>query len=123
MTRPDILIVEGLNVLQGGATGAFVSDYFDFSIYVDADPADIEEWYVARFLTLRGDGLSAIRRRTSIDMSAFPRARPMRRAGAFGRRSTFVNLDANILPTRERATLILQKSFDHSVREVWLRRR
>ena len=51
--RPDILIVEGLNVLQGGATGAFVSDYFDFSIYVDADPADIEEWYVARFLTLR----------------------------------------------------------------------
>jgi type I pantothenate kinase len=51
--RPDILIVEGLNVLQAGESGAFVSDYFDFSIFVDADPGDIERWYLERFLTLR----------------------------------------------------------------------
>ena len=53
VTRPDILIVEGLNLLQGGGTGTYVSDFFDFSIYVDAKPEDIEPWYVDRFLTLR----------------------------------------------------------------------
>src|SRR5687767_5327360 len=53
VTRPDILIIEGLNVLQGGGSGTYVSDFFDFSIYVDADPSEIESWYVERFLTLR----------------------------------------------------------------------
>ncbi len=53
VTQPDILIVEGLNVLQAGSGGPFVSDYFDFSVFVDADIADIEKWYVERFLTLK----------------------------------------------------------------------
>ena len=53
INRPDILIIEGLNVLQAGDSGAFVSDHFDFSIFVDADPEDIERWYIERFLTLQ----------------------------------------------------------------------
>jgi type I pantothenate kinase len=122
VTRPDILIVEGLNVLQGGATGAFVSDYFDFSIYVDADPIDIEEWYVGRFLTLRD---TAFRNPASY----FHRYVGLsdEEAVAEGRRIwkeiNFVNLEANILPTRDRATLILHKNADHGVGGVSLRRR
>jgi type I pantothenate kinase len=121
-TRPDILIVEGLNVLQGGGTGTFVSDYFDFSIYVDATPEDIEAWYVDRFMTLRATAFQ--------DPKAyFHRFAQMSEAEAEeeGRRIwkeiNLLNLQENIHPTRERATLILHKSFDHSVREVWLRRR
>ena len=122
VTRPDILIVEGLNVLQGGASGAFVSDYFDFSIYVDADPIDIEEWYVGRFLTLRD---TAFRNPASY----FHRYVGLsdEEAIAEGRRIwkeiNFVNLEANILPTRDRATLILHKNADHGVGGVSLRRR
>ena len=120
--RPDILIVEGLNVLQGGATGAFVSDYFDFSIYVDADPVDIEEWYVARFLTLRDtafrDPASYFHRYVSLsDDEAIAEGRRI------WREINLVNLGANILPTRDRATLILHKDADHGVRGVSLRRR
>ena len=120
--RPDILIVEGLNVLQGGSTGAFVSDYFDLSIYVDADPTDIEEWYVARFLTLRDtafrDPASYFHRYVSLsDPEAVAEARRI------WREINLVNLEANILPTRERATLILHKSADHGVASVSLRRR
>ena len=120
--RPDILIVEGLNVLQGGATGAFVSDYFDFSIYVDGSPVDIEEWYVSRFLTLRD---TAFRNPASY----FHRYVGLtdEEAVAEGRRIwqdiNLVNLVANILPTRERATLILHKNSDHGVGGVSLRRR
>jgi type I pantothenate kinase len=120
--RPHILIVEGLNVLQGGGTGAFVSDFFDFSIYVDADPADIEEWYVARFLTLRDTAFqnpaSYFHRYVSLsDPEAVAEARRI------WREINLVNLKANILPTRERATLILHKSADHGVASVSLRRR
>jgi len=122
VTRPDILIVEGLNVLQGGATGTFVSDYFDFSIYVEATPEDIETWYVERFLTLRATAFQ--------DPGAyFHRFVELTEAEAEeeGRRIwkeiNLLNLTENILPTRERATLILRKNLDHSVREVWLRRR
>ncbi len=120
--RPDILIVEGLNVLQGGATGAFVSDYFDFSIYVDADPADIEEWYVARFLTLRDtafrDPGAYFHRYVALsDDEATAESRRI------WREINLVNLEANILPTRDRATLILHKDADHGVRSVSLRRR
>jgi type I pantothenate kinase len=120
--RPDILIVEGLNVLQGGSTGTFVSDYFDFSIYVDASADDIEAWYVDRFMRLRATAFQ--------DPNAyFHRFALLSEAEAEeeGRRIwkeiNLLNLEENILPTRERATLILQKSLDHSVREVWLRRR
>lgn len=122
VTRPDILIVEGLNVLQGGGTGTFVSDYFDFSIYVDATPEDIEGWYVDRFLRLRATSFQ--------DPGAyFHRFAQLSEAEAEeeGRRIwkeiNLLNLSENILPTRERATLILHKGQDHSVREVWLRRR
>jgi type I pantothenate kinase len=120
--RPDILILEGLNVLQGGTIGTFVSDYFDFSIYVDADPADIEQWYVARFLTLRGtafrDPSAYFHRYASLsDDGAWAEG------GRIWREINLVNLDQNILPTRERATLILSKVSDHSVSRVSLRRR
>jgi len=120
--RPDILIVEGLNVLQGGATGAFVSDYFDFSIYVDADPSDIEEWYVSRFLTLRDtafrDPAAYFHRYVSLsDDEAIAESRRI------WKEINLVNLEANILPTRDRATLILHKNADHGVGGVSLRRR
>ncbi|HSL25380.1 MAG TPA: type I pantothenate kinase [Acidimicrobiia bacterium] len=120
--RPDILILEGLNVLQGGANGTFVSDYFDFSIYVDADPGDIETWYVERFLTLRDTAFRSPeayfhRYATLSDDEA------RTEAARIWREINLLNLVDNILPTRERATLILHKSFDHSVTGVSLRRR
>lgn len=122
VTRPDILILEGLNVLQGGGTGTYVSDFFDFSIYVDAEPAHIEQWYVERFLTLRATAFQ--------DPAAyFHRYASLTEAEAEdeGRRIwkeiNLVNLEENIAPTQERATLILRKDLDHSVQEVRLRRR
>ncbi len=120
--RPDILIVEGLNVLQGGGDGAYVSDYFDFSIYVDADPDDIADWYVDRFLTLRDtafrDPESYFHRYSSLsDQDAHREA--LRIWDDINR----VNLIENILPTRDRATLILDKLADHSVASVRMRRR
>ncbi|MFO7299293.1 MAG: type I pantothenate kinase [Actinomycetes bacterium] len=119
--RPDILIVEGLNVLQAGGTGAFVSDYFDFSIFVDAEVPDIREWYVRRFLTLKDTAFKE------------PDAYFSRYAGLTDEearqvaldiwtRINEVNLMENILPTRERADLILEKGPDHSIRRVRLRR-
>jgi type I pantothenate kinase len=118
----DLVILEGLNVLQGGGEATYVSDYFDFSIYVDADPLDIEHWYVERFLTLRDTAFSQphayFRRYRGLnDVQA--RAE----AGRIWKEINLVNLEENILPTRERATLILHKARDHSVREVRLRRR
>jgi type I pantothenate kinase len=120
--RPDILMVEGLNVLQGGGSGAFVSDYFDFSIYVDADPADIEEWYVSRFLTLRDtafrDPAAYFHRYASLsDDEAVAESRRI------WKQINLMNLEVNILPTRDRATLILHKNPDHGVGGVSLRRR
>ena len=119
---PDIVIIEGLNVLQGGGFGSYVSDYFDFSIYVDADPAHIEEWYVQRFLTFRDtafrDPTNYFHRYASLsDQEA--RAEATRIWNEINR----PNLEQNIAPTKERATLILHKSRDHSVDQVYLRRR
>jgi type I pantothenate kinase len=119
--QPDILILEGLNVLQAGGSGAFVSDYFDFSIYVDAETDDIRRWYVERFLTLKDTAFN--------DPDAYFR----RYAGLSDDEATEValgiwarinepNLIENILPTRDRATLILEKGSDHSVTRVKLRR-
>jgi type I pantothenate kinase len=124
--RPDIVILEGLNVLQASAGpegGAlFVSDFFDFSIFVDADEADIEAWYVERFHALRTtvftDDRSFFHRFAGLDVDE---------ADAFARMvwSTInqPNLRQNILPTRERAHLVLEKGPDHAVRRVHLRRR
>lgn len=121
LMRPDILIVEGLNVLQAGDGGVFVSDYFDFSIYVDADTASIRKWYVERFLTLRDTAF------TQSD-AYFRRYAELSDEEAAGvaldiwERINEVNLVENILPTRERASLILEKAEDHSVQLVRLRR-
>ncbi len=119
--RPDILIVEGLNVLQAGHSGAFVSDYFDFSIFVDADIEDIESWYIERFLTLKETAFTQpdayFRRYADLtELEAIEEAKDI------WKRINEVNLTDNILPTRERASLILEKDSDHSVRRVRLRR-
>ena len=121
--QPDIVIVEGLNVLQTGAGGArkFVSDFFDFSIYVDAREEDIEQWYVERFLTLR----ETVFRNPSSYFHRYAGLAPDE-AVATARRLwqtiNLVNLRQNVLPTRERAHLILEKGRDHAVRKVRLRK-
>jgi type I pantothenate kinase len=124
--RPDIVIVEGLNVLQAGdgsgkSARVFVSDFFDFSIYIDADEADIEQWYVARFLTLREtvfrDARSYFHRYASLN-----EADATATAREIWRTINGVNLRENISPTRERARLVLEKGGDHAVRRVRLRR-
>jgi type I pantothenate kinase len=120
--QPDIVIVEGLNVLQVSRTGVeFVSDYFDFSIYVDADERDIEEWYVARFQALREsifrDPNSYFRHYAELsDADANSVARYIW-ATINGR-----NLRENIAPTRDRASLVLHKERDHRVSRVDLRK-
>jgi type I pantothenate kinase len=125
--RPDIVVVEGLNVLQtpDGARRrslrTFVSDFFDFSIYVDAEEADIEDWYVDRFLTLRDtafrDPNSYFRR--FADLSEEEAVTTARRIWS---EVNGLNLRQNILPTRDRARLIVRKARDHSVTEVRLRK-
>jgi type I pantothenate kinase len=120
--QPDIVIVEGLNVLQTGASaGSWVSDYFDFSIYVDAEEDDVEQWFLERFRTLREtvfkDADSFFHRFAELgEDEAVGMARQI------WRDINGVNLRENILPTRERAHLILRKGADHGVREVQLRR-
>jgi type I pantothenate kinase len=125
--RPDILIVEGLNVLQparlpkGGDAVPFVSDFFDFSIYIDADPKVIEEWYVARFLKLRGtafrDPGAYFHRYASLTQDE-----AVERALEIWRSINLKNLEENILPTRRRARLVLRKARDHRVESVSLRK-
>jgi type I pantothenate kinase len=124
--QPDILIVEGLNVLQtGGRRGRmspmFVSDFFDFSIYVDADESDIEQWYVERFNRLRDtvftNPSSYFHRYASLSPQE-----AVETASRIWQTINLVNLHDNILPTRERAHLILEKGRDHSVRNVRLRK-
>lgn len=124
VSQPDILIVEGLNVLQTGTTGdrrVFVSDYFDFSVYVDADEKHIEQWYIKRFLKLRDTAfqnpLSYFHRYATLnDDEAITVARDI------WRRINGLNLAQNVLPTRTRADLILQKTADHGVASVKLRK-
>jgi type I pantothenate kinase len=124
---PDVLIVEGLNVLQparpraDGRQGVAVSDFFDFSIYVDARTDDVRSWYVKRFLRLRetafSDPESYFHQYASLsDQQAVERAEQI------WRDINEVNLVQNVLPTRPRATLVLSKGADHSVRRVRLRK-
>ncbi len=128
VSQPDILIFEGLNVLQPGLldTGrAFtpsiiVSDFFDFSLYVDANEPDIEAWYVKRFRALQR---TVFQNPTSYfhhyrDLSE-DEAREVARG--IWRQINLVNLRENIQPTRERANVVLRKRQDHSVGEIWLR--
>ena len=122
--QPDIVIVEGLNVLQTGTgRGAmFVSDFFDFSMYVDANEADIEQWYIERFLTLRE---TVFRNPSSYfhRYAALTPAQAAETARAIWQQVNLVNLRQNVQPTRERAHLILEKGRDHAVRRVKLRKR
>lgn len=125
--RPDVLIVEGLNVLQPARTSAagepalWVSDYFDFSIYVDARTPDVRQWYVDRFLSLREVAFAQ-------PESYFHRfatlsdAEAITLAEATWDSVNAPNLEQNILPTRGRATLVLRKGSDHTVEHVRLRK-
>jgi type I pantothenate kinase len=122
--QPDIVILEGLNVLQvgspSGATASeFVSDYFDFSIYLDADEADVRAWYVERFLTLRKTVFQDPRSyfRHFADLSE---DEAVATAESIWEEINGRNLKENIAPTRERASLILRKESDHRVSEVSL---
>lgn len=125
VAQPDIVIVEGLNVLQTGIADGenpwFVSDFFDFSIYVDAVVEDIRRWYVERFFTLRE---TAFRDPTSFFHRFAVLSDEEATATALGIWKTIneKNLVDNILPTRERADLILRKGRDHRVERVDLRR-
>ena len=127
VSRPDVLIVEGLNVLGApplrpmGGTGMAVSDFFDFSVYVDARVSHVEKWYVERFLKLRETAFAD-------PDSYFHRYAALSDAEAEATALTIwqtingPNLVENILPTRQRASLIIVKGEDHSVRKVRLRK-
>jgi type I pantothenate kinase len=125
--NPDILIVEGVNVLQtgrlprDGKAVPVVSDFFDFSVYIDADEPVLRQWYVKRWLTLRDTAFTDPR-------SYFHRyavlsdEEAIATAIAIWERTNLANLEDNILPTRPRATLILKKGADHVIQQVALRR-
>lgn len=125
--RPDVLILEGLNVLQGGRErtdgrpGLAVSDYFDFSVYVDAKPEDIRRWYINRFLTLRNTAFqnprSYFRR-----YAALSDAEAVEKASHIWDTINGPNLVENVVPTRGRADLVLRKDSDHRVHSVLLRK-
>jgi type I pantothenate kinase len=127
VSQPDVVIVEGLNVLQTGRGRAgkplpiFVSDFFDFSIYVDAGEADIEQWYVERFLRLREtvfqDPSSYFHRYAALSADA-----AVATAMRIWQTINLVNLRQNVAPSRARAHLVLDKGRDHAVRRVRLRK-
>lgn len=118
--KPDILILEGLNVLQTGPT-LMVSDLFDFSIYVDAKTEDIERWYIDRFLKLRQ---TAFREPGAhfAEYADMGEAQAARKARELWQTINLPNLVENILPTRVRASLVLRKGYDHSVERVRMRK-
>jgi type I pantothenate kinase len=125
--RPDIVLIEGLNVLQparvtaSGQVGLAVRDFFDFSVYVDAAAPDIRNWYTSRFLRLRETAFRD-------PASYFSRYAMLTEQEAVAEAERIwdtingPNLEANIKPTRSRATLVLRKDTDHSVRYVRLRK-
>lgn len=124
---PDILIVEGLNVLQTGLTlnqslpNYFVSDFFDFSIYVDADVNDIESWYIDRFIKLRDTAFqneqSYFKKYAQLSLEE-----SIEISKRIWKEINYVNLIQNILPTRNRADLILHKSHNHHMDRIKLRK-
>jgi type I pantothenate kinase len=125
--QPDILIVEGLNILRRNEhvhqrQRLFVSDFFDFTIYVDADERDLEQWYIERFLTFREtafrDPSSFFTRFAQLSVEE-----AIQTARGIWHEINVPNLHENILPTRERAHLILKKSANHLIQEIRLRKR
>ncbi|EGU9031311.1 type I pantothenate kinase [Vibrio parahaemolyticus] len=125
--RPDVLIIEGLNVLQSGMDyphdphRVFVSDFLDFSIYVDAESETIEQWYVERFLKFRRGAFtkpgSYFSHYTQLSVDE-----AKSKAKEIWHNINGLNLELNILPTRERAHLILHKGANHLVDKVSLRK-
>ena len=125
--RPDILIVEGLNVLQAGNLPKdgkeipYVSDFFDFSVFIDAEEDVLHKWFVDRFLTLREtafrDPKSYFHRYSKLSDSEAAET-----ATSIWQRINLINLRENILPTRQRAHLILKKAANHLVQDVSLRK-
>ncbi|HAS6350239.1 TPA: type I pantothenate kinase [Vibrio vulnificus] len=125
--RPDVLIIEGLNVLQSGMDyphdphRVFVSDFLDFSIYVDAESETIEQWYIERFLKFRKGAFtkpgSYFSHYTKLDEQ-----QAIQKAKEIWRDINGINLVQNILPTKERAQLILRKGHNHLVEEILLRK-
>ena len=127
VNKPDILIIEGLNVLQpaplprDGNAIPYVSDFFDFSIFVDADEKNIKNWYIQRFLKLKS---TAFKEEKSYfnKYSYLSDEEAVNEATSLWEKINYVNLIENILPTRQRANLILRKSENHSVNQISLRK-
>ncbi len=125
VTRPDVLIVEGLNVLQPARSASrsniAVSDYFDFSIYVDARTPDVRRWYIERFLALRSTAFA----RPGAYFGRYAGLTDDEAVGVAGQIWDDINapnLAQNIVPTRARATLVLRKDPDHRITQVRLRK-
>ena len=123
---PDVIIIEGLNVLQTGAAtqdgpSAFVSDYFDFSIYIDAEEAVVRRWYIERFLKLRESAFADPRSYFS-RYASLSDDEAVETASGIWDAINGPNLTENIAPTRARADLVLHKSDNHIVDEIRLRR-
>ncbi|MFM2579067.1 type I pantothenate kinase [Vibrio fortis] len=124
---PDVLIIEGLNVLQSGMNyphephRVFISDFLDFSLYVDADSAQIQEWYVNRFMKFR-EGAFAKPGSYFSHYTLLNDQEAVDKAQNIWKSINGLNLEQNILPTRERAHLILRKGANHMVEEVLLRK-
>ena len=124
VTTPDVLILEGLNVLQPPSSGQelALSDFFDFTVYIDADIKAIESWYLSRFHQLWTSAFTDPRsyfHQLTIDLTE---EEAMDRALGFWRTINLPNLRENIEPTRSRATLVMQKGQDHRVEKVLLRK-
>ncbi|EHZ2552483.1 type I pantothenate kinase [Vibrio vulnificus] len=125
--RPDVLIIEGLNVLQSGMDyphdphRVFVSDFLDFSIYVDAESDTIEQWYVERFLKFRKGAFTQPGSYFS-HYTQLSEQQAIEKAQQIWRDINGINLTENILPTKERAHLILRKGQNHLVEEILLRK-
>ena len=124
---PDVLIIEGLNVLQSGMNyphephRVFISDFLDFSLYVDADSQQIKEWYINRFMKFR-DGAFTKPGSYFSHYTKLSNQAALEKAEGIWSSINGLNLEQNILPTRERAHLILRKGADHMVEEVLLRK-
>jgi type I pantothenate kinase len=125
--RPDILVFEGLNVLQPGRLArdgraiAFVSDYFDFSIYLDAPETLLRQWYISRFMRLRETAFQDPRSFFQ-KYAALTEAEALATATGLWEKINLPNLEENILPTRPRASLVLRKGASHMIEEVALRK-
>lgn len=120
--NPDILIVEGVNVLQVNKSHhVFVSDFFDFSIYIDADEENIKKWYIERFLLLQK---TAFQNRKSYfhRYNNLSKDEAIKKATEIWVDINAKNLKENILPTKRRANIILRKDLDHNIKKIYLKK-